>query len=322
MSSNKININNDSNYNLVQISNNNVKYYEDLASQYAAEAEKSVSECASYLAAAQLCISECQEIETEMENYISDELNLHLADLDNPHEVTAEQTGAYTITEVDALLTEINTEIEETELSIEAAYVHSQLTSGNPHNVTASDIGTYTSDEIDEMLAVYTDTSIDLSDYVTESELEEKEYITQTATSDSTSADYQRAYYSGADTTTIVWLEQGGYAEYTDEIESGASISAQITLPTSYNHGYYARSATAASGGFLCSMEPPVEDDTGKILSVTVTNLNSEASSPLGIWWQTSGVPSASSANESTYDTGSSDPDDETASDIEGGTGR
>ena len=158
--SNQINTTNGSNSTLVQISNNNVKYYEELAAQYASEAEKSVSACAVYLAAAQRCITECQNVLTEMETYISDELNLHLEDLDNPHEVTAEQTGAYTTSEVDALITEINVEMEEIEISAEAAYTHSQLTSGNPHNVTAEDIGVYTTDEVDSMLAEKQDTLI------------------------------------------------------------------------------------------------------------------------------------------------------------------
>ena len=153
MTSNQINTDNSNNYNLIQISNNNVKYYEKQAEQYAKNAEKSVAECASYLGAAQRCITECQNVKDSLAGAVTDSINIHAEDTENPHQVTAQQTGAYTKNEVDAIVTGLVDDIEDVETTASAAYAHSQLTTGNPHNVTAAQVGAYTKTEVDSLLS-------------------------------------------------------------------------------------------------------------------------------------------------------------------------
>ncbi|MCD8378247.1 MAG: hypothetical protein LUB59_05615, partial [Candidatus Gastranaerophilales bacterium] len=104
MSSNNINTSSNENSTLIQISNNNVKYYEELAEQYAKSAEKSLSECAAYLSSAQRCITECQNVKDSMTVSLDDMLGEHTDNLDNPHEVTAEQIDTYTKSEIDTIL--------------------------------------------------------------------------------------------------------------------------------------------------------------------------------------------------------------------------
>jgi len=169
MSSNQINTDNSKNSNLIQISNNNVKYYENLAEKYAKNAEKSVSDCASYLSAAQRCITECNKVKEGLVSEVNDSINPHIENDENPHNVTAEQTGAYSKSETDTLIAGLTEDIENVETTAAAALTHSQLTTGNPHNVTAEQTGAYTKSEVDNLLG---NVSVDMSNYYTKTEID------------------------------------------------------------------------------------------------------------------------------------------------------
>ena len=89
--------------NVITVSDNNVKYYEKLAEDFANAAEVSANNCANYLAAAQVIINECENIKNSINTSFAAEINAHLEDISNPHSVTAAQVGAYTIEQVDNL---------------------------------------------------------------------------------------------------------------------------------------------------------------------------------------------------------------------------
>jgi hypothetical protein len=75
---------------------------------------------------------------------VSSALTSHKNDTSNPHSVTAAQTGAYTTTQVDSLLT------NKTNQSDFSAHI---LNTSNPHNTTASQVGAYTTGEVNALIA-------------------------------------------------------------------------------------------------------------------------------------------------------------------------
>lgn len=74
--------------NVVTVTNNNVKYYENLAKQHADESKK---------------------YSLKSENFSKEAIafiNSHIENIENPHNVTAEQVGAYSTSEIDEILTD------------------------------------------------------------------------------------------------------------------------------------------------------------------------------------------------------------------------
>ena len=75
--------------------------YEKLAAENAKKSEKSVQECASYIGLVQKVLSDCQSVQKGLEDAVDDKIHIHTEDYNNPHEVTAEQIGTYTKSEID-----------------------------------------------------------------------------------------------------------------------------------------------------------------------------------------------------------------------------
>jgi len=92
------------NNNSVGVTNNNVRYYEELAEKYASDAQRSASDCANYLSESQRTLADCEAVKTELEEDFSSGLTDHVENVDNPHNVTAYQVNAYTKSETDILL--------------------------------------------------------------------------------------------------------------------------------------------------------------------------------------------------------------------------
>lgn len=270
MVSNEIKTENLNKSNVIYVSNNNAKYYEEAAAKYAENASKSVSDCANYVLSAQKLVTECEKIRDEAALEAADAVELHSNNIDNPHEVTAAQVDAYTKSEIDTIVSNVET-------------------------------GVYTKSEVDNLLEAV---DVDLSSYYTSaqvnSKLDEKAninledtpfaesglYITRTI--DDT--EWSCAYYSDSAKTDIVWLEQGGYKTYTSSIDADASVSVSITLPTQYKNGYYTRMVSVAASGFIASTGESSSSDSGTTLTVTLVNKNTSAAAPKGIWWQTAGA--------------------------------
>ncbi len=84
---------------------------------------------------------------------VQGELQTHLADKQNPHGVTAAQTGAYSKAEVGGLLTG---KADKTELAAKADQTALAAHIGNkqnPHGVTAAQINGYTKTEVEALLS-------------------------------------------------------------------------------------------------------------------------------------------------------------------------
>ena len=71
-------------------------------------------------------------------------LNAHIADTDNPHQVTAAQVGAYTSGQTDTLLA--------SKATTSALAAHTGATN-NPHQVTAAQVGAYTTAQTDALIS-------------------------------------------------------------------------------------------------------------------------------------------------------------------------
>lgn len=92
--------------NVITVTNNNVKYYENLANQHSKEAASFVVKSAGYAKDAEECLEACQSLKNNLKEDVFEVVKLHSEDYENPHGVTSEQVGAYSKTEINALLTE------------------------------------------------------------------------------------------------------------------------------------------------------------------------------------------------------------------------
>lgn len=104
---NIINTNNSTPNNIITVTNTNIKASERLAQGYADAAQRDMQECASFLAAVQRIYSECQNVRDSINVVLGNDLIAHIEDNDNPHRVTAQQLGVYTISQIDSLLANI-----------------------------------------------------------------------------------------------------------------------------------------------------------------------------------------------------------------------
>ena len=139
----KINVKNSQN-NIIKVTSNNVQQSEKRAESYANSAIKSSQDCANYLAIIQRLLQECVAVKNEINvTYLSD-LTDHLEDETNPHNVTAEQVGTYTRSEIDGFLNNID------------------ITVGG---ISASDL--YEKTEVDALLAGKSDIDHTHSQYLT-----------------------------------------------------------------------------------------------------------------------------------------------------------
>lgn len=282
---NKINTELRNGSNLIQVASNNAKYYEKLAEENAKKSEKSVQECASYIGLVQKVLSDCQSVQKGLEDAVDDKIHIHTEDYNNPHEVTAEQIGTYTKSEIDAKVSVDNVQ----SYVVEQVQKHS-LQNNNPHCVTATQVGAYSSNAVDTMFE------------------DNKMYLTQNVGD----TEWSRVFYSDKDKSTIEWIEQGGFKAYTTSLAAGRSVSVAVTLPVSYGKGNYTRMASSVNDGIYCYVEVANTSDDGTILNVHLRNITSKAITPSGFWWQTFGAytkSSSSSGSDGGY-AGGKDPDE------------
>ena len=282
---NKINTELRNGSNLIQVASNNAKYYEKLAEEKAKKSEKSVQECASYIGLVQKVLSDCQSVQKGLEDAVDDKIHIHTEDYNNPHEVTAEQIGTYTKSEIDAKVSVDNVQ----SYVVEQVQKHS-LQNNNPHCVTATQVGAYSSNAVDTMFE------------------DNKMYLTQNVGD----TEWSRVFYSDKDKSTIEWIEQGGFKAYTTSLAAGRSVSVAVTLPVSYGKGNYTRMASSVNDGIYCYVEVANTSDDGTTLNVHLRNITSKAITPSGFWWQTFGAytkSSSSSGSDGGY-AGGKDPDE------------
>ena len=90
--------------NIIKVTNNNVKYYENLTLQHSKEAAKSATKSAGYANDAKGYLNSCQLLKNTIDDETVQIVKLHSDNMENPHNVTASQVGAYTKTELDNLL--------------------------------------------------------------------------------------------------------------------------------------------------------------------------------------------------------------------------
>ena len=284
---NKINTELRNGSNLIQVASNNAKYYEKLAEENAKKSEKSVQECASYIGLVQKVLSDCQSVQKGLEDAVDDKIHIHTEDYNNPHEVTAEQIGTYTKSEIDAKVSVDNVQ----------SYVVEQvqkpsLQNNNPHCVTATQVGAYSSNAVDTMFE------------------DNKMYLTQNVED----TEWSRVFYSDKDKSTIEWIEQGGFKTYTTSLAAGRSVSVAVTLPVSYGKGNYTRMASSVNDGIYCYVEVANTSDDGTTLNVHLRNITSKAITPSGFWWQTFGAYTKSSSSSGSGSdggyAGGKDPDE------------
>lgn len=83
--------------NMIRVDSNDVRYYEKQAEKYATQAKENAKDCADNTSEAKKAVSDCKDIA----NSLDKDLSLHIADTDNPHNVTAEQLNVYTKDESD-----------------------------------------------------------------------------------------------------------------------------------------------------------------------------------------------------------------------------
>lgn len=284
---NKINTELRNGSNLIQVASNNAKYYEKLAEENAKKSEKSVQECASYIGLVQKVLSDCQSVQKGLEDAVDDKIHIHTEDYNNPHEVTAEQIGTYTKSEIDAKVSVDNVQ----SYVVEQVQKHS-LQNNNPHCVTATQVGAYSSNAVDTMFE------------------DNKMYLTQNVGD----TEWSRVFYSDKDKSTIEWIEQGGFKAYTTSLAAGKSVSVAVTLPVSYGKGNYTRMASSVNDGIYCYVEVANTSDDGTTLNVHLRNITSKAITPSGFWWQTFGAytkscSSSGSGSDGGY-AGGKDPDE------------
>ena len=284
---NKINTELRNGSNLIQVASNNAKYYEKLAEENAKKSEKSVQECASYIGLVQKVLSDCQSVQKGLEDAVGDKIHIHTEDYNNPHEVTAEQIGTYTKSEIDAKVSVDNVQ----SYVVEQVQKHS-LQNNNPHCVTATQVGAYSSNAVDTMFE------------------DNKMYLTQNVGD----TEWSRVFYSDKDKSTIEWIEQGGFKAYTTSLAAGRSVSVAVTLPVSYGKGNYTRMASSVNDGIYCYVEVANTSDDGTTLNVHLRNITSKAITPSGFWWQTFGAYTKSSSSSGSGSdggyAGGKDPDE------------
>ena len=281
---NKINTELRNGSNLIQVASNNAKYYEKLAEENAKKSEKSVQECASYIGLVQKVLSDCQSVQKGLEDAVDDKIHIHTEDYNNPHEVTAEQIGTYTKSEIDAKVSVDNVQ----SYVVEQVQKHS-LQNNNPHCVTATQVGAYSSNAVDTMFE------------------DNKMYLAQNVED----TEWSRVFYSDKDKSTIEWIEQGGFKTYTTSLAAGKSVSVAVTLPVSYGKGNYTRMASSVNDGIYCYVEVANTSDDGTTLNVHLRNVTSKAITPSGFWWQTFGAyTKGSSSSGSGGYAGGKDPDE------------
>ena len=325
---NKINTELRNGSNLIQVASNNAKYYEKLAEENAKKSEKSVQECASYIGLVQKVLSDCQSVQKGLEDAVDDKIHIHTEDYNNPHEVTAEQIGTYTKSEIDAKVSVDNVQ----SYVVEQVQKHS-LQKNNPHEVTAEQIGTYTKSEIDAKVSVdnvqsyvveqvqkhslqnnnphcVTATQVGAysSNAVDTMFEDNKMYLAQNVED----TEWSRVFYSDKDKSTIEWIEQGGFKTYTTSLAAGRSVSVAVTLPVSYGKGNYTRMASSVNDGIYCYVEVANTSDDGTTLNVHLRNVTSKAITPSGFWWQTFGAytKGSSSSGSGGYEGGKDLPDE------------
>ncbi len=282
---NKINTELRNGSNLIQVASNNAKYYEKLAEENAKKSEKSVQECASYIGLVQKVLSDCQSVQKGLEDAVDDKIHIHTEDYNNPHEVTAEQIGTYTKSEIDAKVSVDNVQ----SYVVEQVQKHS-LQNNNPHCVTATQVGAYSSNAVDTMFE------------------DNKMYLAQNVED----TEWSRVFYSDKDKSTIEWIEQGGFKTYTTSLAAGKSVSVAVTLPVSYGKGNYTRMASSVNDGIYCYVEVANTSDDGTTLNVHLRNVTSKAITPSGFWWQTFGAytKGSSSSGSGGYEGGKDLPDE------------
>ena len=90
--------------NVITVTNNNVKYYENLANQYAKEYAKSAVKSAFSANEAKEYLNACENLKNTIDTETMQLVSLHAENKENPHNVTSNQVGAYSKEEVDNLL--------------------------------------------------------------------------------------------------------------------------------------------------------------------------------------------------------------------------
>lgn len=111
--------------NVITVTNNNVKYYENLAKQHSDESKKFA-----------------EKADVHAKEAI-DFMNCHKSDNENPHNVTSEQVGAYSTSEIDNLLDE------------KLAKKNPNLVAGSNVSIVDNDDGTQTISSENTVLSDY-----------------------------------------------------------------------------------------------------------------------------------------------------------------------
>lgn len=118
--------------NIIRVTNNNVKYYENLALQHSKESAKSATKSASYANDAKTYLNSCEQLKTTIDEETVQIVKLHSDNTENPHNVTASQVNAYSKSEMDSLLEE------------ELAKKNQKLVAGENLVITDNEDGTQT----------------------------------------------------------------------------------------------------------------------------------------------------------------------------------
>lgn len=118
--------------NVIMVTNNNVKYYENLANQYAKESAKSAVKSAFSANEAKEYLNACENLKNTIDTETMQLVSQHSENSDNPHSVTSSQVGAYSKEEIDNLLIQ------------ELSKKNTLLVSGENINIVDNEDGTQT----------------------------------------------------------------------------------------------------------------------------------------------------------------------------------
>lgn len=88
-----------------------------------------------------------------IDNYPGATLTAFMARRDNPNQVTAAQTGAYTSAQTDTAINNLRVTLNQTISNLSNTLNQHMANTGNPHDTTAAQVGAYTTAQVDTLLS-------------------------------------------------------------------------------------------------------------------------------------------------------------------------